>query len=155
MHRAVEGCIGHLAAPCRPSMVLLCPKIPLLSVVPHPVAKCLADQCCLHSGLGLGRTLHSEPAKDGEVTRKGISCERTFAAISSREDLEAKVGTAALQAAVHRVPLVMDCLSYRHSRHGGSQPLHGSRANSLVGVIPAGHSSVLRACSTSCMTSLT
>eukprot|EP00891_Asterochloris_glomerata_P005434 jgi/Astpho2/5434/e_gw1.00076.4.1_t len=50
----------------------------------------LAMESFLSAGLGLGRTLHSEPAKEGEVTRKGISCERTFAAISSREDLEAK-----------------------------------------------------------------
>ena len=69
----------------------------------------------LHAGLGLGRTLHSEPAKEGEVTRKGISCERTFAAISSREDLEAKVGTAALCAASNRVSLVMDCLTHQTS----------------------------------------
>ena len=119
------------------------------------VAKHLADQCCLHLGLGLGRTLHSEPAKEGEVTRKGISCERTFAAISSREDLEAKVGTAALRAGINRVPLVVGCLTHQHCRHGGSQPLHGSRAQDLVGTVPAGHSCAMRACSTSCMTSLT
>lgn len=85
--------------------VVALPQCTLLSVILHPVANCLPDQFCLHPGLGLGRTLHSEPAKEGEVTRKGISCERTFAAISSREDLEAKVGTAALRPAINRVPL--------------------------------------------------
>lgn len=42
-------------------------------------------------GLGLGRTSHSEATPEGEVGRKGISCERTFAAISAPADLEAKV----------------------------------------------------------------
>ena len=41
--------------------------------------------------LGVGHTSHSEPAKEGEAGRKGKSVERTFAAISSSADLEAKV----------------------------------------------------------------
>ncbi|KAL3138793.1 hypothetical protein ABBQ32_005635 [Trebouxia sp. C0010 RCD-2024] len=44
----------------------------------------------LSAGLGLGRTVHGERPQEGEVSRKGISCERTFAAISSTADLEAK-----------------------------------------------------------------
>lgn len=42
-------------------------------------------------GLGLGQTAHGEGTPEGEVGRKGISCERTFAAISTTADLEAKV----------------------------------------------------------------
>ncbi len=42
-------------------------------------------------GLGVGRTQHSAPVEDGAVGRKGISVERTFAALSSPADLEAKV----------------------------------------------------------------
>lgn len=42
-------------------------------------------------GLGLGQTAHGEGTPEGEVGRKGISCERTFAAISATADLEAKV----------------------------------------------------------------
>lgn len=41
--------------------------------------------------LGIGGTRHSDPVKEGEAGRKGMSCERTFRAISSRSDLEAKV----------------------------------------------------------------
>ena len=44
-----------------------------------------------HAYLGLGSTMTPEKASEGDVTRKGISCERTFAPISQREDLEAKV----------------------------------------------------------------
>ncbi|KAK9862384.1 hypothetical protein WJX84_004497 [Apatococcus fuscideae] len=44
----------------------------------------------LASGLGLGQTQHSEPVADGEVGRKGISCERTFGPISKTGELEAK-----------------------------------------------------------------
>ena len=51
----------------------------------------VATDSFLSAGLGLGRTVHGDPAKVGEVSRKGISCERTFAAISSTADLEAKV----------------------------------------------------------------
>lgn len=51
----------------------------------------IATDSFLSAGLGLGRTVHGEPAKEGEISRKGISCERTFAAISSTADLEAKV----------------------------------------------------------------
>ncbi|BDA41352.1 probable DNA polymerase IV at N-terminal half [Coccomyxa sp. Obi] len=41
-------------------------------------------------GLGVGRTQHSAPVEDGAVGRKGISVERTFSALSSPADLEAK-----------------------------------------------------------------
>ena len=41
-------------------------------------------------GLGLGPTRHGERA-EGEVGRKGMSVERTFAAISATGDLQAKV----------------------------------------------------------------
>lgn len=51
----------------------------------------VATDSFLSAGLGLGRTVHGEPPREGEVSRKGISCERTFAAISSIADLEAKV----------------------------------------------------------------
>lgn len=43
-------------------------------------------------GLGLGATRHGERPAEGEVGRKGISCERTFAALSAPADLEEKVG---------------------------------------------------------------
>ena len=46
---------------------------------------------CVAQGLGIGRTRHGEPVKEGAVGRKGISVERTFAAISSWADLEARV----------------------------------------------------------------
>ena len=52
----------------------------------------VATDSFLSAGLGLGRTVHGEAAREGEVGRKGISCERTFAAINSPADLEAKVG---------------------------------------------------------------
>ena len=42
-------------------------------------------------GLGIGAAQHGEPPKEGEAGRKGMSVERTFRAISSRADLEAKV----------------------------------------------------------------
>lgn len=45
----------------------------------------------LATGLGLGSTRHSEEPKEGQVGRKGISCERTFARLSQPADLEAKV----------------------------------------------------------------
>ncbi len=54
----------------------------------------IATDSFLSAGLGLGRTVHGEAAKEGEVSRKGISCERTFAAISSTADLEAKVNAS-------------------------------------------------------------
>lgn len=44
----------------------------------------------LHCALGLGATTHPERVAEGEVGRKGISCERTFRALSDRADLEAK-----------------------------------------------------------------
>ena len=51
----------------------------------------LAIDFFLSSGLGLGATRHSAPTREGEVSRKGISCERTFAAISAATDLHLKV----------------------------------------------------------------
>ncbi len=45
----------------------------------------------LTAGLALGQTQHSDPVADGEVGRKGISCERTFQPISKTAELEAKV----------------------------------------------------------------
>ena len=45
----------------------------------------------LATGLGLGSTEHGDEPKEGQVGRRGISCERTFARISAVEDLEAKV----------------------------------------------------------------
>lgn len=42
-------------------------------------------------GLGVGRTQHCAPVEDGAVGRKGISVERTFAALSTPGELEAKV----------------------------------------------------------------
>ena len=42
-------------------------------------------------GLGIGATMHGALPKEGEAGRKGMSVERTFAAISLRSDLEAKV----------------------------------------------------------------
>lgn len=48
----------------------------------------------LEVSLGLGSTNHWEAPAEGEVGRKGIGCERTFHAISSREDLENKVNSS-------------------------------------------------------------
>lgn len=49
----------------------------------------------LQSALGLGSTSHSSstssPGDSSEIGRRGISCERTFRAISSRDALEIKV----------------------------------------------------------------
>ena len=59
----------------------------LLNLLFSPVA----TDSFLSAGLGLGRTVHGQAPNEGEVNRKGISCERTFAAISSAADLEAKV----------------------------------------------------------------
>ena len=42
-------------------------------------------------GLGIGGTRHSQPPQEGEAGRKGMSVERTFSAISTRAQLEAKV----------------------------------------------------------------
>ena len=44
-----------------------------------------------HAHLGLGSTMTPEKAAEGDVTRKGISCERTFAPISQTGELEAKL----------------------------------------------------------------
>ncbi|GMH35231.1 hypothetical protein BSKO_03099 [Bryopsis sp. KO-2023] len=49
-----------------------------------------ANAFLLEVSLGLGRTTHWEQPGEGEVGRKGISCERTFQPISSRPDLEQK-----------------------------------------------------------------
>jgi impB/mucB/samB family C-terminal domain len=49
----------------------------------------------LHASLGLGSTLTPEKAAEGDVTRKGISTERTFAAISQKEDLHKKLSELA------------------------------------------------------------
>ena len=56
----------------------------------------VATDSFLSAGLGLGRTVHGEAAKEGEISRKGISCERTFAAISSTGELEAKVSRGSM-----------------------------------------------------------
>ena len=48
----------------------------------------------LAAALGLGGTTHHPPSREGEVGRKGISVERTFAVISQQKDLEAKVGVS-------------------------------------------------------------
>ena len=55
----------------------------------HPAQ--ISTDFFLATGLGLGSTEHGEEPKEGQVGRKGISCERTFARISATEDLEAKV----------------------------------------------------------------
>lgn len=55
----------------------------------------------LASGLALGQTRHSEPVAEGEVGRKGISCERTFGPISKPSELEAKVGILRLNSVQH------------------------------------------------------
>ena len=71
----------------------------------------VATDSFLSSGLGLGRTVHGQAPNEGEVNRKGISCERTFAAISSAADLEAKVGLSApgSPALVHSMGTVHVC----------------------------------------------
>ena len=68
----------------------------------------VATDSFLSSGLGLGRTVHGQAPNEGEVNRKGISCERTFAAISNAADLEAKVGHSApgSPALVHPIDVV-------------------------------------------------
>ena len=43
------------------------------------------------AGLGLGRTRHHEPLREGEVGRKGKGVERTFTPISGTHELEEKV----------------------------------------------------------------
>ncbi len=45
----------------------------------------------LSAALGLGSTSHAPAVREGEAGRKGISCERTFAPLSNKRDLEAKV----------------------------------------------------------------
>ena len=70
-----DGLLGSLFVPC----------VDLVSV---PQA---AVDYFMHAGLGLGQTQHRAAVPEGEVGRKGISCERTFAAISAPADLEAKV----------------------------------------------------------------
>ena len=51
----------------------------------------IALESFLTAGLGLGRTRHHEPLRDGEVGRKGKGVERTFTPISATHELEAKV----------------------------------------------------------------
>lgn len=69
----------------------------------------------LVTGLGLGSTRHGEEPREGQVGRKGISCERTFARLSQPADLEAKVA----------VTLVPSCNSpgcthpYGRTNHAG------------------------------------
>ena len=46
------------------------------------------------AALGIGNAEHPEPVAEGEITRKGISCERTFAAISKWQDLESMVSSS-------------------------------------------------------------
>lgn len=45
----------------------------------------------LSAALGLGGTSHHPPAREGQVSRKGMGVERTFTVISQPKDLEAKV----------------------------------------------------------------
>eukprot|EP00208_Stichococcus_sp_RCC1054_P006025 CAMPEP_0206147638 /NCGR_PEP_ID=MMETSP1473-20131121/34031_1 /ASSEMBLY_ACC=CAM_ASM_001109 /TAXON_ID=1461547 /ORGANISM="Stichococcus sp, Strain RCC1054" /LENGTH=946 /DNA_ID=CAMNT_0053544649 /DNA_START=259 /DNA_END=3099 /DNA_ORIENTATION=+ len=52
-------------------------------------------------GLGLGATRHGERPAEGEVGRKGISCERTFAALSAPADLEEKLREISEKLAEH------------------------------------------------------
>ena len=56
----------------------------------------VAVDCFMEAGLGLGRTQHHERLRDGEVGRKGMSVERTFAVIHTTQDLEAKVDKSLL-----------------------------------------------------------
>lgn len=51
----------------------------------------IAVEAYLSAGLGLGRTRHSDPLREGEVGRKGKGVERTFTPISAAHELEAKV----------------------------------------------------------------
>lgn len=64
-------------------------QLMLRHLLEHAGKVCMSMQCQV--GLGVGRTQHSAPVEDGAVGRKGISVERTFAAISSAADLETKV----------------------------------------------------------------
>ena len=45
----------------------------------------------LVTGLGLGSTRHGGDLQEGQVGRKGISCERTFARLAQPAQLESKV----------------------------------------------------------------
>ncbi len=58
---------------------------------PHVGSSQVSVEYFMTVGLGLGATRHGERPADGEVGRKGISCERTFSALSAPSDLEAKV----------------------------------------------------------------
>ena len=53
----------------------------------------------VNAALGIGQTRHSDPAEEGEVGRKGMSCERTFKALSSRAHLETKLEELAVSLA--------------------------------------------------------
>ena len=66
-------------------------------------------------GLGLGRTQHAEAVAEGAVGRKGMSVERTFTAISSWADLEAKAGSKLTKASsLH--PSIKPCCTGGRSR---------------------------------------
>lgn len=45
----------------------------------------------LRTGLGLGRTSHHEQAPEGEIGRKGLSCERTFTKTGDKTKLLEKI----------------------------------------------------------------
>ena len=49
----------------------------------------------LHAYLGLGSTMTPAKSAEGDVTRKGISNERTFAVLSKKEDLQHKLSELA------------------------------------------------------------
>ena len=55
----------------------------------------------LAAALGLGSTTHQPASREGEVSRKGIGCERTFAVISHTKDLEVKVCLSTLARLCH------------------------------------------------------
>eukprot|EP00887_Chlorella_sp_A99_P002072 scaffold21.g2072.t1 len=53
----------------------------------------------LHAALGLGHTRHPEGPHEGEVSRRGISCERTFKSTGDRRALEARLREVAAHLA--------------------------------------------------------
>jgi hypothetical protein len=68
------------------------PQVVMLLLTPPPlVPACLPTMIPQVVMLGLGETQHAQRPAAHEPGRKGISVERTFAAISSRQDLEATV----------------------------------------------------------------
>jgi hypothetical protein len=53
----------------------------------------ISSSSLMHAGLGLGATEHSSRGGEaGEPARKGISCERTFGAMSAAAEMEGMVG---------------------------------------------------------------